>query len=189
MLTDIENMDIMLGSNHFEREESELSISVRRPQSPSYNAVTNHDLNSIENDIRGFAGNGQNSRDADSSGEIIRRSGELKQRITQEINDLMSCVSTQIQRAIIEAINEQVLPQIQATLRFRPRKGWIFLAEGPEYRPEDAFNCRFRSSSRDEFPRNLNRDASEEDAQDMFNFFSEVSMVYLLVLVPSKICF
>ena len=35
MLSDIENMDIMPGSNHFEREESEFSNSVRRPGSPS----------------------------------------------------------------------------------------------------------------------------------------------------------
>ena len=35
MLSDIENLDIMLGSNHQEREESELSNSVRRPESPN----------------------------------------------------------------------------------------------------------------------------------------------------------
>ena len=43
------------------------------------------------------------------------------------MNDLMSGVSSQIQRAIREAINEYILPQIQATLRSGqrhvPRKG------------------------------------------------------------------
>ena len=34
MLLDIENMDIMLGSNHFEREENELGNTVRKPESP-----------------------------------------------------------------------------------------------------------------------------------------------------------
>ena len=51
-------MDRMLGSNHFEREKSKLSNSVRRPKSLSYNAVTNHDSNSHsnsrENEIRVF---------------------------------------------------------------------------------------------------------------------------------------
>ena len=44
------------------------------------------------------------------------------------MNDLMSSVSPQIQRAISEANNEQVLPQIEATPRSgqgqMPRKGW-----------------------------------------------------------------
>ena len=74
MLSDIENMDIMLGSNHFEREESEHSNSVPRPESPSYNALSNHDLNSHsnsrENESRGFTGNGQNSREVHSNSEI-----------------------------------------------------------------------------------------------------------------------
>ena len=99
----------MLDSNHYKREECELTNSVRRPESPSYNAFTNHTLyshsNSRGNEIRGFAGNGQNLREADSSSEIIRQSGELNKRIDQEMNDLMSSVSTQFQRAISEAIN------------------------------------------------------------------------------------
>ena len=44
MLSDIENMDILLGSNHFEREDSEVSSSVRRPKHPCYNALTNHEV-------------------------------------------------------------------------------------------------------------------------------------------------
>ena len=34
----------MLGSNHLEREESELTNSVRRPESPSNNALVNNAL-------------------------------------------------------------------------------------------------------------------------------------------------
>ena len=122
MLSYIENLDIMLGSNRLEREPSEFSNSVRRPESPSYNALVNHDVNSHsiyrEHEIRVYAGNGHNSCETDSSSDINRLSGELNQRITQEMNDLMSSVRSQIQKAISEAINEQVLPQIQATLGF-----------------------------------------------------------------------
>ena len=87
------------------------------------------------------------------------------------MNDLMSSVSSQIQRDISEAIIEQVLPQIQATLRSGreqvPRKRWNVPADRPEYRPDEAFNRKFRSSSRNEFPRNLLRDEDEEDAHVM----------------------
>ena len=67
----------------------------------------NSHSNSRKGGIRGYAGNGQNSREVDSSSEIDKLSEELNQRITQEMNDLMSSVSSQIQRAISEAINEQ----------------------------------------------------------------------------------
>ena len=38
MLSDEENMDVMLGSNHYEREGSEFGNSIRRPESPSSDA-------------------------------------------------------------------------------------------------------------------------------------------------------
>ena len=44
-------------------------------------------------------------------------SGELNQRITQVGNGLKNSVSMQIQRAMNEAINEKVLPQLQASLK------------------------------------------------------------------------
>ena len=57
MLSDIESLNIMLCSNCLKREESEFSNSVRRPESPSYNALVNHDVNSHfnsrEDEIRG----------------------------------------------------------------------------------------------------------------------------------------
>ena len=37
MLSDVENLYIMLGSNLLEKDESEFSDPVRRPASPSYN--------------------------------------------------------------------------------------------------------------------------------------------------------
>ena len=111
----------MLGSNQLEREESEFSTSVCRPESPSYNASVNHDVKSRstsrEDQIRRYAGNGRKFREVYSSSKINRLSGELNQRITPEMNDFLSSVSSQIQRAISEAINEQVLPQINAGQR------------------------------------------------------------------------
>ena len=80
-----------------------------------------------------------------------RLSGELNQRIIQEVNDLISSVRSQIQMTISEAINDHVLPQIQANLKSRqeqvPRMGWNVPAERPEI--EEAFNRKFRSSFKD----------------------------------------
>ena len=82
------------------------------------------------------------------------------------MNDLMSSVSTQIQRAINEAMNEQVLPQIQATLRFGPgqvpnRRSEV-QARRPECRSEEVLNRNFRSSFWDELFRDFDRNEDLE---------------------------
>ena len=132
MLSDLENLDITVGSNHFEREDSDFGNSARRPESPSYDALADHNTNSHsnsgENEIEKFAGKGHNSRKVYFRSEINRLPGELNRRITQEKNDLMRSVSSQLQRAISEAVNEQVLPRTQVSLRSGsrqfPQKGW-----------------------------------------------------------------
>ena len=87
MLCDLDKIDILLVSNHFEREDSELGKSTRRPGSSSYVALVDHKTNchsnSGENEIRRFAINGQKTGETDSSSEINRLSVERNQRITQ----------------------------------------------------------------------------------------------------------
>ena len=183
MLSDLENMDIMLGSNHFEREVSEFENSASRHESPTYDALLDHNTNwhsySGANEIRRFAGNCQNSGKIDFSSEMNRLSGELNQKITQEIKCLMDTVSFQIQRTICEAIKEQVLkeqPQIQASLRSgsvqKLQTGWKIPAARSEYRSEGTSNRKVRSSSRDEFRRNPIQIEDEEDTHYSNHFTS-----------------
>ena len=110
----------MIGNGHFERDDSEFRNSVRWPESPRYDALIDHNghshSNSSENEVKGFTGNGRNTTEVDSGCEPNRLSGELIQRITQEMNGLMNSVSLQIQPAINEAMNEHFLPQLQASL-------------------------------------------------------------------------
>ena len=91
MMSDVENLVIMLGSNLFERDESEFSNSTRRPESPSYNTLMNKESifhsNYRENEIRDFVVNGHSSGGAKTSTEFKKISRELNQRITQEMND------------------------------------------------------------------------------------------------------
>ena len=62
MLSDIENLDVMLGGNHSGRDESEISNHGRRPESPSFDTLLNQNSNSHPNsheaEIRTFAQNG-----------------------------------------------------------------------------------------------------------------------------------
>ena len=79
MLSDIENLDIMLGGNNLEREEGESSNSGRRPDSSCYvasmNQNTNSHSNSHEAEIRTYAQNVHSLRETDSSSEFNRLSG------------------------------------------------------------------------------------------------------------------
>ena len=67
---------------------------------------------------------------------------------------MMNSVSVQIQRAINDAISNQVLPQIQNTFKAEsghvPQKGWNVPAERPEINTKDIRNDRMRSNSRSE---------------------------------------
>ena len=120
ILSDIENLDIMLGENHFsgtERDESLNSTSVRRHESVMSNNLDEGEENPYSDhrnsNVRSSADYGQNSVDMNSQAEINKLSSELISRISREMDEMMSNVSSQIQRAINEAINTQVLPQIQ----------------------------------------------------------------------------
>ena len=121
MLFDIERLDIMLDGNSLDREECIPGNLGRRPENPSYGNFLNQNglshSNSREAEIRSYAQNGHSAREVDSSSEYNRLSGEINERFSQEMGDFMSTVSSQIQRAINEAINYQILPQIKATLR------------------------------------------------------------------------
>ena len=130
---------------------------------------------------------------ASSSCELKRLSGEVNQRITQEVDGLMSSDSMQFQRAINEAIKEQVLPQIRASFMSlneqQPQKGWNFPAERPERKSENASNRNIRCSSRDELPQSLNDSDDEDETHDMVTGVNEAPNPipeFFTGLIPSR---
>ena len=143
MLSDIENLDIMLGENHYgrnEREESVISNQARRPRSLSRDELENNDenkyLESGSFDPCTSANHGQNSTGGNSSAEINRLSSELNSRLSRELDDMMSSVNTQIQRAINDAISGQIIPQIQSVLNAGSGQSTLNKWNVPSERPE-----------------------------------------------------
>ena len=143
MLSDIENLDIMLGGNHFirnERSESLNSNQARRPNSLFGDEFENEDENRLPNsrndELSPNAELGQNSVRGSSNAEINRLSSELNSRISREMDEMMNNVSVQIQRAISEAISNQVLPQIQNAIMadsgHMTKERWNVPSERPE---------------------------------------------------------
>ena len=143
MLSDIENLDIMLGENLFDTREREGSLNSNLPRRSS-NESENEDGNMNRNQrITNSMINpefDQISAMGNSSAEIKRLSSELNSRISREMDEMMSSVSAQIQRAISDAISTQVLPLIQNVIMagsgHGPRKGWNVPSERPEQLPE-----------------------------------------------------
>ena len=113
---------------------------------------------------------GQNSTGASSSVEFNKLSGELNLRISREIDEMMNSVSVQIQRAISDAISNQILPQIQNAFNAgsgqTTQKGWNVPAERPEYDTEGCLIDKIMSNSRGELIRNLPNDDLTNQAYD-----------------------
>ena len=161
MLLDIENLDVMLGENHFSRNERDESISskrARRPESTSGDVLENNgDNNHL--DIENFdpvtrANRGQNSTGDNSSAEINRLSSELNSRLSRELDEMMSDVNTQIQRAISDAISGQILPQIQSVLNagsgHLTQNKWNVPSERPGMSSEETYGEKAKKNNRSE---------------------------------------
>ena len=83
----------------------------------------------------------QNSATLSSSAEIDGLTSELNSRICSEMAEMMNSVNVRIQRAISDAISNQVLPQIQNAIMagsgYTTKRGWNDPAERPEINPEE----------------------------------------------------
>ena len=120
MLSDMENLDIMLRESHFNgprRDESLDSTSIRRHESVTSNNLENEREDLYPNlrnpNVGAGAGYGQNPADMSSQAVINKLSSKLNSRISREMDEMMNSVSVEIQRAINDATRNQVLPQIQ----------------------------------------------------------------------------
>ena len=161
MLSDIENIDIMLGENHLNAREREGSLDSnlpRRSRSFASNESEDENGNVGRNQGNNYSRTNveydQNSATANSSAEINRLSSELNSRISREMDEMMNSVSVQIQRAISDAISTQVLPQIQNVMMagsgHGTRKVWSVPSERPELNSETQQNLNVKNNSRNE---------------------------------------
>ena len=174
ILSDIENLDIMLGENHFNdtrRDESLDGTSIRRQESIISNNLENEEMD-LHSDHRNLGvgtstGHDRNSASIDSQAEINKLSSELNSRISREMDVMMDSVSSQIQRAISDAINNQVLPQIQNVIMAgsgqETRRGWERSDERPESYSEVQCNAKTRTTLNNEHGDKTNRNVHDRN--------------------------
>ena len=170
-MSDLENMDVMLGSPHFNEMDTE---------NRSLNGNSElREGSSNENEIRTY--NRANShRDPEISETLERKleniASEMNSRISQELDGLLFTVNTQVQRAIDNAINAQILPQIQTA--FRAANG-----NGPNEEPDLGAEGLNRSvnmtSSRNDVSEGLNQENRPRDTHynciEIFPYYKDES--------------
>ena len=107
MLSDMDNLDVMIGSeNPLERE---LADVIDQSSINGDIEIGSHSRNDLGNFIQGNGPHGRN--DIRQSFETF--SNEFNLRLSQEMDSMMAMVHSQINRAISTAISEKVLPEIQ----------------------------------------------------------------------------
>ena len=94
---------------------------------------------------------GQNSASGNSSTEINRLSSELNSIFSIELDEMMGSVNTQIQRAISDAISNQILPQIQTALNagsgHLTKNRWNVPSERPEINSEETYGEKVKKNT------------------------------------------
>ena len=107
MLSDMDNLDVMIGSeNPLERE---LADVIDQSSINGDIETGSHSRNDLGNFIQGNEPHGRD--DIRQSFETF--SNEFNLRLSQEMDSMMAMVHSQINRAISTAISEKVLPEIQ----------------------------------------------------------------------------
>ena len=109
MMSDFENLDVMLGNDNNNPIERELAEAI--DQSSAHGDADTHTY--LENEYRDY----QHENDVLRQNEIRHSfetfSNEFNLRLSQEMDSMMSMMHNQINRAVTTAINERVIPEIQ----------------------------------------------------------------------------
>ena len=161
IMSDVENVDIMLGSysrcdeeNNISENEGNLDSGSSRPQQSSN--VIGEDFRSLLN-----TNSRENSEITIETTRLI--SEEISNQMSRKFNEVKTNLSSQVQEAITAAITNTVLPAIQNTLETQGRLDFTMVdrgSNGPHLSPRPTdFTIRDRRSS------GLQRNAEVGNAQ------------------------
>ena len=120
MMSDVENVDIMLGS--YSRNDEENDISENGVNLDSGSNRLHQSSNVIGEDFRSLL----NTNSRENSEISIETTGmineEISNQMSRKLNEIKNSLNNQIQDAISSAITEKILPSIQITLEMQDRE-------------------------------------------------------------------
>ena len=126
IMSDVENVDIMLGSYSRDDEnnasEDEMNLDSRSNRLQQSSNVIGEDFRSLLN-----TNSRENSQVTIETTRII--SDEISNQISRRLNEIKTSLNFQIQDAISNAITEKVLPSIQNTLEMQGRPNFTMVVQ------------------------------------------------------------
>ena len=149
MLSDVENVDIMLGS--YSRDDEENNISENEVNLDSGSSRPQQSSNVIGEDFRSLLNTNsrENSEIAIETTRLINE--KIFNQISRKLDEVKTSLNSQIQEAISAAIRSTVLPSIQNTLEMQGRPNFTMVdrgSDGPHPSPRSTdFTIRERKSS------------------------------------------
>ena len=128
MMSDVENVDIMLGS--YSRDDEENDISENGINLDSGSSRPQQSSNVIGEDFRSLLNTNsrENSEITIETTRLINE--EISNQMSRKLNEFKSSLNIQIQDAIRNAITEKILPSIQNTLEMQDRGNHTIVDRG-----------------------------------------------------------
>ena len=128
MLSDVENVDVMLGS--YSRDDEENNISENEVNLDSGSSRPQQSSNVIGEDFRSLLNTNsrENSEIAIETTRLINE--EISNQMSIKLNEVKTSLNSQIQEAITTAITRTVLPSIQNTLGMQGRPNFTTVDRG-----------------------------------------------------------
>ena len=119
LMSDVENVDIMLGS--YSRDDEENDISENGINLDSGSSRPQQSSNVIGEDFRSLL-NTNSRENSEITIETTRMiNEEISNQMSRKLNEIKSSLNIRIQEAISSAITEKILPSIQNTLEMEDR--------------------------------------------------------------------
>ena len=125
MLSDVENVDIMLGS--YSRDDEENNVSENEVNLDSGSSRPQQSSNVLEEDFR-FPPNTNSRENSEITIETTRLiNEEISNQMSRKLIEIKTSLNSQIQEAITDAITSTVLPSIQNTLEMQGRPNFTMV--------------------------------------------------------------
>ena len=117
MMSDVENVDIMLGS--YSRDDEENNISENEMNLDSRSSRPRHSSNAVGEGVRSLLNTNsrENSEIVIETTRLINE--EIFNQMSRKLNEIKTSLNSQIQEAVTAAITNTVLPSIQKTLEMQ----------------------------------------------------------------------
>ena len=149
IMSDTENVDIMLGS--YARDDERIEQSENEMNLDSGSNRPNQNPNLVGEDFRSLLNTNsrENSEITIETTRLINE--EISNQVSRKLNEIKTSLNSQVQNAITSAITNTILPSIQNTLEMQGRANFAMVDRGsngpqPGLRTSDSTMEDLRSS-------------------------------------------